>query len=593
MTLAGSTFAVSEFKNPASRPAAVDPIDAEVIMHGLCAIPNLIDKNVTRTAFSFLISEYKDYATGIVDRDGRLISQCRGGLPIFCANALCAAVRDGLKVYGKAGMQHGDVVISNDAATLGQHLNNVVMYTPIRVSETDDGLIGFMVIVMHWVDVGGITIGSCQSPNTTDVFQEGIQFPTIKLLMGGERVSEIYRLIERNTRFPRLVLGDVESQVAGCLMGRDQVLDLAKRYGEDAIRSAIEMFWTKSELATRKAIAEIPDGEYRASAFLDDDGIHHGVPIKINVVVRIEGSDIIVDLSDIADQVQGPLNAGYEGGAVAAARIACKYIFSANEPANDGAFRPIKVICPTGKFLAARPTAPIGGSGFTIPTVVDTILRALAAAVPQRVPAAHHGTYGIHVVDGKLPGGDDYFQNIESSVGGWGAAGHRDGTGPFRSNAHGDTKEVPIELQEASYPYIFEWVRLRQDSGGAGKFRGGLGIEKSYRVLAPCRLTTNMERTKCAPWGLDGGREGKVGRIEVHREGVSPVILTKAEMKLQPGDCVRVFTAGGGGYGDPKLREHRRVLNDVLNGYISSAAAAADYGVDVDETACEATSRTT
>ena len=346
MTLAGSTLAVGEFKNPASRPAAVDPIDAEVIMHGLCAIPNLIDKNVTRTAFSFLISEYKDYATGIVDGEGRLISQCRGGLPIFCANALCAAVRDGLKVYGKAGMQHGDVVISNDAATMGQHLNNVVMYTPIRVSETDDGLIGFMVIVMHWVDVGGITIGSCQSPNTTDVFQEGIQFPTVKLLSGGERVAEIYRLIERNTRFPRLVLGDVESQVAGCLMGRDQVLDLAKRYGEDAIRSAIEMFWTKSELATRKAIAEIPDGEYRASAFLDDDGIHPGVPIKINVVVRIEGSDIIIDLSDIADQVQGPLNAGYEGGAVAAARIACKYIFSANEPANDGAFRPIKVICP-------------------------------------------------------------------------------------------------------------------------------------------------------------------------------------------------------------------------------------------------------
>ena len=560
----------------------VDPIDAEVIMHGLSAIPNLIDKNVTRTAFSFLISEYKDYATGIVDGDGRLVSQCRGGLPIFCANALCAAVRDGLKVYGKARLQQGDVVISNDAATLGQHLNNVVMYTPIRVAETDDGLIGFMAIVMHWVDVGGITIGSCQSPNATDVFQEGVQFPTVKLLSRGERVPEIYRMIERNTRFPRLVLGDVESQVAGCLMGCEMVLDLAQRYGKDALRAAVEAFWTRSENAVRKAIADIPDGTYRASAFLDDDGIHPDVPIPIEVVVRIRDSDIIVDLSNIADQVQGPLNAGYEGGAVAAARIACKYMFSPDEPANDGAFRPITVICPTGKFLAASPTAPIGGSGFTIPTVVDTILRALAAAIPDRVPAAHHGTYGIHVIDGKLPGTDDYFQNIESSVGGWGAARHRDGTGPFRSNAHGDTKEVPIELQEASFPYIFEWVRLRQDSGGVGQFRGGVGVEKSYRVLAPCRLTTNMERTKCAPWGLEGGGAGKVGRIEVHREGSVPFILTKAEIALRPGDCVRVFTAGGGGYGDPRERDRQRVLEDVRNGYISKQAAAAEYGVPLD-----------
>jgi N-methylhydantoinase B len=456
------------------------------------------------------------------------------------------------------------------------------MYTPIRVSEADDELIGFMVIVMHWVDVGGITIGSCQSPNTTDVFQEGIQFPTVKLLSRGEKVPEIYRMIERNTRFPRLLLGDVESQVAGCRMGCDMVLELAQRYGKDSLLAAVDMFWDKTERASRKAIAAIPDGIYRASSFLDDDGINPDSPIVIDVAVRIEGSDIIVDLSNIADQVKGPLNAGYEGGAVAAARIACKYVFSADEPANDGAFRPIKVICPPGKFLSALPTAPIGGSGFTIPTVVDTILRALAAAVPERVPAAHHGTYGIHVVDGKLPGSDDYFQNIESSIGGWGAAPHRDGTGPFRSNAHGDTKEVPIELQEASYPYIFEWVRLRQDSGGAGRFRGGVGVEKSYRVLAPCRLTTNMERTKCPPWGLDGGGDGKVGRIEVHRAGCAPFRLTKAEMALQAGDCVRVFTAGGGGYGDPLRRDRQRLLDDVANGYVSREAAAADYGLPSD-----------
>ena len=217
------------------------------------------------------------------------------------------------------------------------------------------------------------------------------------------------------------MLGDLESQVAGCLNGRDMVLDVASRYGVDALRQAVERYWARSEVATRAAIASIPDGTYRASSFLDDDGINRERSVPIDVEVRIAGDEITIDFSGVADQLQGPLNAGYEGGAVAAARIACKYVFSPNEPANDGAFRPIRVECPEGKFLNASATAPIGGSGFTIPTVVDTILRALGQAVPGRIPAAHHGTYGIHVVDGRLPEGG-WFQNIESSAGGWGAA---------------------------------------------------------------------------------------------------------------------------------------------------------------------------
>jgi N-methylhydantoinase B len=559
----------------------VDPITSEMIVHCLCAIPNLVDKDVTRTAFSFLISEYKDYATGIVDAEGRLIAQCKGGLPIFCANALCAAVKDGLKIYGKARLQNGDVVITNAAATMGQHLNNVVMYTPIRTGTHDDGLVGFMVVVMHWVDVGGITVGSCQSPRTTDVFQEGIQFPTVKLLSNGNRVEEVYRIIESNTRFPRLLLGDLESQLAGCLNGRDMVLDLVHRYGLDTLRHAVERYWARSELATRSAISNIPDGIYRASSFLDDDGINRGCTIPINVEVRIAGDGITIDFGGVADQLQGPLNAGYEGGAVAAARIACKYVFSPNEPANDGSFRPIKVECPKGKFLNASETAPIGGSGFTIPTVVDTILRALSQAVPGRIPAAHHGTYGIHVVDGRLTDGS-WFQNIESAAGGWGAAAHRDGTGPFRSNCHGDTKEVPVEMQEATYPYIYEWVRLREDSGGPGMHRGGLGIEKSYRMLAQSRLTTSMERTACPPWGLEGGKEGKVGRIEIYRNGCDPEVMLKGEMPLARNDCVRVCTAGGGGYGDSTTRPLQAVLDDVRNGYVSREAARSEYGVVVD-----------
>ena len=481
---------------PLDMPAigTADPITAQIIINRLAAVPNLVDKDITRTAFSLLVSEYKDYAVGLVDGDGRLISQCRGGLPIFIANALSAAVRDGLRIYGTAELQHGDVVITNYAGSMGQHLNNVVMYTPIRLSEDDAGLVGFSAVVMHWVDVGGMVVGSCFANDSTDIFQEGIQFNTVKLMSRGRRVEDMYRMVEANTRFPEMVLGDMSSQVAGCLMGRDMVLSIVTDFGQPSLRRAIELLWDRAEQATRALIASIPDGIYRASSFLDDDPLVPGVTLPVEVAVVVQGEQITVDLSGLPPQTRGPMNAGFEGGAVAAARIACKYVFSPEEPANEGAFRPITVHCPPGRMLSATRTAAMGGSGNTIPTVVDTILRALAQALPDRVPAAHHGTYGMHVIYGRLPGDGQWFQHMESTIGGWGAGPGWDGPGPFRSMAHGDTLEVPVEVQEAEHPYRIDFVRLRPDSGGTGRWRGGLGVEKRYTILAECRIGTKIER---------------------------------------------------------------------------------------------------
>ena len=562
-----------------ARSLSIDPIQAEIIVHALAAIPNIIDKNISRTAFSPLVSEYKDYAVGIVDSDGRLITQCKGGLPVFVANALSAAVRDGLQIYGKSRLQTGDVVITNYGETMGQHLNNVVMYTPIRTGGRDEDLFGFLAIVMHWVDIGGICVGSCLSNDTTDVFQEGIQYHTVKIYAAGEPVEDMLRLIAANTRFPEMVMGDLEAQVAGCFMGRDMVSDVLARYGKDVVRDAVALFWTNAEAAVRAAIRQIPNGIYRASSILDNDGRNKNRTIAVEVAVHVKDDEMVIDLSGLGAQVEGPLNAGFQGGAVAAARIACKYFFSSSDPANDGAFRPIKIHCPTGTFLSATNHAPLGGSGSMLPTVVDTILRALGEAVPNHVPAAHHGTYGLHVISGKLPNGN-WFQHMESSIGGWGAGVARDGAGPFRSIVHGDTMEVPVELQEAMYPYRIEWVRLRQGSGGAGKHRGGLGIEKCYRMLAPAELTVMMERTKCPPWGIEGGQDGATGRVEVHREGdTAPEILLKGSAKLQAGDRILLFSAGGGGFGDPELREQEHIQRDVRRGYISPQEAQRVYGL--------------
>lgn len=556
----------------------IDPITAEIVVHAISAIPNLIDKNITKTAFSPLVSEYKDYAVGIVDADGKLITQCKGGIPIFVANALSAAVRDGLEIYGKSGLQTGDIVITNHAGTMGQHLNNVVMYTPIRRSEGDEGLFGFMAIVMHWVDVGGIVVGSCLSNETTDVFQEGIQFHTVKLHSRGEPVGEMYRMITANTRFPHMVLGDLEAQIAGCLHGCTLVDELLDRYGADQVQAAVERYWDQSEVAVKRAIVDIPNGTYEASSFLDNDGVHEDETVEVNVAVHVTNEGITVDLSGIGPEGSGPMNAGYEGGAVAASRIACKYFFSPDDPANDGAFRPIKVHCPPGRFLSAGPTAPLSGSGNMLPTVVDTILKALGAAVPEKVPAGHHGTYCLHVITGQLADDGGWFQHMESTIGGWGAWSDHDGVGPFRSIVHGDTMEVPVELQEANHPYRVDWVRLRADSGGAGKHRGGLGIEKCYTMLGPADVTAIIERTKCPPWGLDGGREGETGRIEIHRAGADcSEVLIKGSASLAVGDRALLFSGGGGGHGNPAERSTDSVAEDVRKGYVSRRAALKDY----------------
>ncbi|MBT5111123.1 MAG: hydantoinase B/oxoprolinase family protein [Rhodospirillaceae bacterium] len=556
--------------------AKVDPISLEIVRHELISIPNQIEKNIERTAFSPLVQEYKDYAVGIVGPTGEMITQSRGSLLIFVANALGTAVRDGLEIYGADGLEDGDVVITNHAGTMGQHLNNVVAYTPIRV---DGKLLGFFALLVHWIDIGGSVVGSCSSSTATEIWQEGVQFRTVKLISRGKRVAEIFRMIEYNTRFPTLLLGDLEAQIGGCMMGCDLMRDIGEKYGPDAIEQAVSAMRRDADTSVAKILKDVPPGEYRASSFLDDDGINIGKNIPIDVVVRTDGETVTIDLSGLADQLDGPLNAGRNGGAVAAARIALKYLCTPDTPVTEGDYDRLSVEIPDGKFLSAGPEAPIGASGSTIPTVVDTLLRAMADVFPDRVAAAHHGTYGVHAFFGTHPETGALFQNLDTVSGGWGATMFDDGAGPFRSNAHGDTLDVPVERQEASYPYRIDSKTFRCDSAGPGKNRGGLGVEKMYTVLHPCSMTTKFERTQCAPWGLRGGKEGATGGLEVIRASGETFPMLKNQTTFLPGDRVRVTSGGGGGYGNAWEREIERVVADVAQGYVSPEGAARDYGV--------------
>jgi N-methylhydantoinase B len=554
---------------------ALDPITLEVIRHALVAIANQIDANIKRTAFSPYIYEYNDFAVGLTDRDGQLVAQCTGGMPPFVADSVGMAVRDGLQIYGRERLEGGDVVLCNHAAVQGQHLNNTVMYTPIHAGRDRDALVGFFAINVHWIDIGGSV------PRSTDIFMEGLQLRSIKLWSKGEPIEEVYRIIENNTRQPTELMGDIAAQLAGCLLGRDLTAELADKYGVATFTRAVALMLDQSEAAARAFIRVMPDGVYTAETFLDDDRAGDE-PLPIRVKVVVEGDEMTVDYSDMAGQVKGPINSGYFGGGQTTARVAFKYLLGAGEMANEGTFRPLKLVLPPGKILSAAATAPMGNYSTPFPTVIDTVIRALETALPQRVPGGHFGTHSGIRFYGKRPDGA-FFGTHDSGHGGWGAGATHDGAGPFRTMAHGDTRIIPLELQEATLPIRIEEFSLRQDSAGAGTFRGGLGFRKTYRILAPCMVQTNLDRTKFPPWGVQGGNEAKPGRftLQSHQTGAQRSIGKEKGLALAPGDVLCVETGGGGGYGSPTRRLLHLIQRDLDGGYVSAAAVAQDYGVEV------------
>ncbi len=556
---------------------AIDPITLEVLRYGIISITDQIDANITRTAFSPYIYEYKDFAVGLVDADGQLVAQSTGGMPPFVADSVGTAVRDGLKIYGREHLHEGDVVLCNHAAVQGQHLNNTVMYTPIFAGPAKETLIGFFAINVHWIDIGG------SAPRSSDIFMEGLQLRSIKLWSKGEPIEEVYRIIENNTRLPVELMGDISAQLAGCFLGRDLTRDLAEKYGIAIFLDTMKTILDLGEVAARARIADMPDGTYETESFLDNDG-DNDVQIPIRVKVIVKGEEITVDYSGIGDQTPGCINSGYFGGGVTTARVAFKYLVVPQEGANEGIFRPLKLILPEGKILSAAPTAPMGNYSMPFPTVIDAVIRAFEKAMPEHVTGGHFGTHSGFRVYGRWADTGEAFNGHDSGHGGWGACARHDGAGPFRTMAHGDTRLIPMELQETILPFRINELTLRADSAGPGKFRGGLGFRKKYTVLAPLQLQTNLDRTKNPPWGVMGGMAAKPGCVTVFKggKGKGEVMCKVKGYPLEPGDVAVLETGGGGGYGDPRERDLELIQRDLDRGYITAAAAVNDYGVIID-----------
>ena len=562
---------------PVPPKATIDPITLEVIRYGLISTCNQIDANIKRTAFSPYIYEYNDFAVGLTDIDGRLVAQCTGGMPPFVADSVGTAVRDGLQIYGLDRLHYGDVIVCNHAAVQGQHLNNTVMYTPIAEHADGTGnLIGFFAINVHWIDIGGTMTHS------NDIFMEGLQLRTVKMWSKGEPIEEVYRIIENNTRLPTELMGDIQAQLAGCFLGRSLVSNLIEKYGVDTFRTAIDIILDQAEAAARAHIRALPDGEYTHETWLDNDG-EGDQPIPIKVKVIIAGDEITVDYTGIADQAKGSINSGYHGGGLTTARVAFRYLVAPDEPANEGLFRPLKLILPMGKILSADPTAPMANYPMPFPTVIDAVIKALEKALPERVTGGHFGTHSGFRLFGRRANGRA-FNGHDSGHGGWGACATHDGSGPYRTMAHGDTRLIPLELQERLLPFRIESFALRADSGGAGKFRGGLGFEKKYRILEDCLLQTNLDRTDHPAWGVLGGKDALSGSVTVINEqtGENTSMCKARGEELKAGELVILSTGGGGGYGPVEERDLAMLQRDLDEGYVTRAAAESIYDVVID-----------
>ncbi len=551
----------------------LDLVTLEVIRNALPAITNEMSHVLQRTSYNMMIYEVRDYCCGLVDRSGYLLSQNMGGVSHFVAD-LGVVIKDGFERYGAKGFKPGDVVITNHQRVAGQHLNNVVVYTPCFVQGE---IFAFPVIRAHWVDVGGMSTGF-SAGNATDPWMEGFQLDQIKLYEAGQPDEKVWRILKDNIRYPESSLGDLQSQVAACRLAERRLEELVERYGRDVVMDAIGQIFDQTEARCRAKVEKMADGAYEAESLFAGGALDNNEPIHIKVKVIIQGSDMTIDLTGCSLQRRAPVNARTLAGAV----VAYKSITTPSEPVNEGSFRALKVLIQEGNYMMARYPAPMASWGRTLPSVVDTILKALAPVMPDRVPAGHLGVLGGPAVFiGTDPRNGQGFVTQSIEGGGWGGRPWEDGESASVSVCQGDVRNAPIEKMELRWPVLVMSRALRQDSGGPGKHRGGLGMATRIQNLVEGRWNlADSGRGGYPPWGLWSGKPGKPSNHLLRLPNEADFKSVDVVRHWVPADSEAiVITAGGGGWGDPLDRDVEKVREDVLEEYVSIEAAQKEYGV--------------
>ncbi len=564
-------------KRRTKRRVKADAVLTEIVRNGVIAVTEEMKTNLMRTAYNMIVYEALDFTVGLYTAEGETVS-IGLGLPSFI-RGMAETVKAKLAHFGKDGIEPGDILVTNDAYTTGSHLYHFTFSLPIFHRGK---LSGFACCMAHWTDVGGVLGGI-----TTDIYAEGLQIPIVKYAKAGVVNQDLVDIIRMNVRIPERAMGDLRAQITAVKTGERRFLELLDRYGRDEVLAAIANIMDQSEAAARLRTRSIPDGTYEAESFMDDDGVDIGrrVPIKVKVVKR--GDEMTVDLSQVSPQVRGFYNSGATTG-YSCAQVAYKCLTSPTDyPINEGSFRPLKVILAPGSVVSAvKPAAMRWWMTFPM-TVVDTVFKAMERAIPERTIAAHHADLLVCLINGISPkDGRLFLAGIGPSGGGFGAKIGEDGVSATVCMNDGDTHNHPVEQMEAKYPLLFERHALREDSGGAGRQRGGLGTEQVVQARFPININIQVDRVHCPPWGLAGGHSGLGNQVTLRLGGKEIADLPNAKVlmtRLNAGDTITIRAGGGGGFGPPEERDPNKVVHDVRQGYVSAKIAREIYRVALDE----------
>lgn len=561
---------------------ATDFVTMNIIESSMISACREMGITLMKTSYSTIFNEALDFTCGIASAEGEMWAVAEfcpaqiGGMPLIISSSLKEIPLDTINP--------GDVIVHNDPYRGGLHTPEHTLFCPVFV---DDQLVAFTVAIGHVAEVGGMVPGGFAS-EATEIFHEGIRVPPVKIKKRGEDVEEVWKLWLANVRTPRYNYGDMRALISGVEVGAERLGQIISKYGVKEFRKICGDLMDYSEARMRAEIRDLPDGAYAFHDFMDNDGVTED-EIRINVECFIQDDEIVVDFEGSSPQVGGPINATL-GVTWSAAYNALLHLTDPSIPKNSGCFRPIRVLAPAGTVVNVDYPAPeVGGNTETHPRIAGAVIGALASAAPERAFASEGGTHLNFVFGGQDKANDEYFACYDIEVVGWGATPHADGNDATDS-INGNCRVTPVEVFETRYPWLTEEISLIADSGGAGATRGGLGTRRIWKCLdAEITCSQLTDRHVNQAWGLNGGASGTSGMTLYQAAGSGDwqnmmqafgknSTSKWSNVVIRPGDRVEIVTPGGGGYGDPATRDTAAVKEDLLEGYITSDRAQADYG---------------
>jgi N-methylhydantoinase B len=555
--------------------AGVDSVTLEVLRNACVAIAEEMNATLVRTAYSPNITDRRDCSCALFDPSGAMISQAEN-IPVHLG-AMPHSVAAALKAFPPETLSPSDAVLSNDPFHGGAHLPDLTLVAPIFAGGN---LVAIAANRAHHADVGGATAGSIAADSAA-IYAEGVRIPPVKLYEKGERNEGVADLLFANVRTSGERAGDLRAQHAANQTARERFGEVVERYGRETVADALAAIQDYSEERMRAAIADLPDGEYRFEDALDDDG-RGGGEVTVAATVRIDGDRMRADFAGTDPQGPGALNAPI-AVTTSATYYAIRCVTDPGIPPNAGCYRPVEIDAPSGTVVNAEPPAAVVGGNLEVSQrVVDVLFGALAGAVPERVAAAGQGTMNNVTLGGADPRNGDPFAFYETQGGGFG--GHAGADGMDGVHVHmSNTRNTPAEVLETAYPLRVRRYALRPDSGGAGEFRGGLGLRRDIEARAEMTCSLLADRRDRAPYGIDGGKAGARGEDHLLGNDDARTETTRLDPKstrtLGPGAVVSLRTPGGGGYGSPQERSVERIVRDLRLGKITPEHAREVYDI--------------